>query len=124
MEGLDHPLRWWGIHNGTADSWGLCFRVWLKPYLGDFVNVLVGLRAEVQGLDHPLGWGGIHNGTADNLGHVPVVICQVHLHVLLLLELSNDSYVLVQPIIYVYICIYSHIHTYIYTCMLHTQHVV
>ena len=78
----------------------------------------------MQGLDHPLGWGGIHNGTADNLGHVPVVICQVHLHVLLLLELSNDSYVLVQPIIYVYICIYSYIHTYIYTRMLHTQHVV
>ena len=35
-----------------------------RPYLGGFVNVLVGLRAEVQGLDHPFRWWGIHNGTA------------------------------------------------------------
>ena len=51
---------------------------WLL-YLCGFVDVLVGLRAEVEGLDDPLRRGCIHNGAAHNLGHVPVIICQVHL---------------------------------------------
>lgn len=75
----------------------------------------------MEGLDHSFRWRRIHNGTTDNLGHITVVICQVHLHItkVSIVAVRITKYFLIYIVcvycmylytLYVYIYIFFFIH--------------